>query len=242
MNSGISIVIPAYNEEVRLGKTLRHIITHCTQRKYTIEIIIVDDGSTDNTAGVVKETQKQYPDAEIHHVFYSMNRGKGYAVKQGMLQARYDWILLTDSDLATPIEELDRFLKYLQYDIIIGSRAVQGAEVVTSFHKKLLGRIGNMLINMLAVKGVKDTQCGFKLFKKRVAQKLFPLQTIDRFGFDFEILYLAQRYKYTIREIPVHWVNQPGSKVHGSDYLKTFFELLKIRWNAIKGVYPRVIE
>ncbi len=238
----LSIVIPAYNEEQRIGRTLEKIIEYIKKRKLRAEIIIVDDGSTDATSSVVQSVQKKHPRADIHHLFYTKNKGKGYAVKEGMRKAKGDWILLTDSDLATPIEELDRFLKYRTSDIIIGSRAMHDSNVQTLLHKKLLGRIGNLLISLLAVKGVKDTQCGFKLFKGSVAKKLFALQTIDRFGFDFEILFLAQRYGYAIKEIPVHWVNQPGSKVKGSDYFKTLLELFKIRWNDLRGVYPATVR
>lgn len=150
-----------------------------------------------------------------------------------MLASKGDYFLICDADLSTPIEELGNFLKY-DADIIIGSRALKSSKVKTTFYKKIMGRFGNLLINLLAVRGIKDTQCGFKLFKKK-CKILFEKQTIDRWGFDFEILHMAQKKGFSVKEKPVIWRSYQKSKVKFTDYFKTLYELMKIVLNDIKG-------
>ncbi len=229
----LSVVIPVYNEENRISKSLIEITKYLNGKKFDYEIIIVDDGSKDNTLRSIIKTNNRKIKIISHH----KNRGKGYAVKTGVLAARGDLIFMCDADLSMPITELDKFLKHKE-DIVIGSRALKQSEVKTGFIKKILGRIGHGIISLLIIKNIKDTQCGFKLFKKD-CKKIFEKQTIDRWGFDFEILFLARKLGFGIKEIPIKWTNSHGSKVKMSDYPKTLLEVLKIRLNDIRGVYDR---
>ncbi len=228
----ISVIIPAYNEGKHIGATIRTIQRYLEKKKLSHEIIIVDDGSTDNTRSEVKKFKKIILTAK------RKNRGKGYSIKEGMLLANGDYALFTDADLSTPIEELDTFLSLIQkYDIVIGSRALKGARVQNRWYRALLGKIGNVFISLIAVKGIRDTQCGFKLFRRSTIHPLFTKQTIDRFGFDFEILHIAQKKRYSIKEQPVTWINSRDTKVTILDYPKTLFELLKIEFNDLLGRY-----
>lgn len=228
----ISIIIPAYNEEDRIGKTLDRIMKYLNKKRIPNEIIVVDDGSKDRTREVTRKFKG------IILTPKRRNRGKGYSVKEGVLMSKGDYVLFTDSDLSTPIEELDRFVEEIkEFDIVIGSRALKESSVKSSWYKILLGRIGNFFISLLAVKGIKDTQCGFKLFRKETAKKLFEKQKTDGFGFDFEILYLAQKFGFLIKETPVKWVNSKESKVKAIDYPKTLIELLKIKLNDVRRLY-----
>jgi dolichyl-phosphate beta-glucosyltransferase len=230
----LSIVIPAYNEEVCIENTLHKIIKHMKSRKIQNEILVIDDGSTDKTRNIVSKI----PGIKLNNA--RKNKGKGYSVKEGMLIAKGDYLLFTDADLSTPIEEIDSFLGDIKkYDIVVASRALPQSEVKSSWYKILLGRIGNALISMLAVKSIKDTQCGFKLFTKKAAKTIFPKQTVDRWGFDFEILHIAQKLGFRIKERPVHWKATQKSKVKTTDYLKTLLELINIKLNDIRGVYGR---
>ena len=226
----LSIVVPVYNEERRISSNLSEIISYMNKKRLNHEIIIVNDGSTDNTLGILHKFNKK-----VKIISYEQNKGKGYAVKTGVLAAKGDRIFMCDADLAMPIAELDKFLKEKE-DIVIGSRSLKGSEVKTTLFKKIMGRIGNLLISALIIRGIKDTQCGFKLFDKK-CKRIFEKQTINRWGFDFEILFLARKFHYKIKEIPIKWTNMVGSKVELTDYPKTLFELLKIRFNDITGVY-----
>lgn len=232
----LSIIIPAYNEEKRIASSLKRIYEYLKKKKIDYEIIIVNDGSRDKTTEVVRKIK----DKRTRIISHKINKGKGHAVKTGMLAAKGDLLLLSDSDLSTPIEELDKLMEYIKnYDIVIGSRAMKGSDVriKQAFYKVWLGKLGNKAIQFLVAPGIKDTQCGFKLFKKNVAQRIFKKQTIDRWGFDFEILFIARKLGYTIKEFPVVWINAEGSKVKLTDYPKTFLELFKIRWNNLCGKY-----
>ncbi len=228
----LSIVIPVYNEETRLRDSLDKILKFCDYHyKNDYEVIVVDDGSTDRTRSVVKKYNVQLTKRRE-------NMGKGYSVKQGVLIARGEYILYTDSDLSTPIEELKKFMKLIiKNDIVIASRAKPDSNVKTRMHKKLLGRFSNLIISRLVVSGIDDTQCGFKLFKRDVAKKVFAKQTIYQWGFDFEILFLAKKYNYKIYEQGITWIENNESKVKLSDYPKTLSDLLKIRVNSFRGVY-----
>ncbi len=231
----LSIIIPAYNEEKRIISSLNKIYNYLNKKQIDYEVVIVNDGSRDNTVDVIKKIKNN----KTTIINNKINKGKGHAVKTGMLNAKGDLLLFTDSDLSTPIEELDKLMRYIDnYDIVIGSRSLQASDVKKkqAFYKVWLGRLGNKAIQLLAVPGIKDTQCGFKLYKRKCLN-IFKKQTINRWGFDFEILFLARKLGYKIKEVPVVWVNAEGSKVKALDYPKTFLELLKIRWNDLCGKY-----
>jgi dolichyl-phosphate beta-glucosyltransferase len=233
-NINISIVVPVYNEEKRLGKNLIKIIKFCKFNFKNYEIIVVDDGSTDNTIKICERYNKE---DNLIILKNEKNKGKGFSVNKGVLKSKGDVILFTDCDLSTPIQELNNFLKIIDnYDIIIGSRALNRSQVKIRLFKKILGKIGNMFISIF-VKNIKDTQCGFKLFKRNTINKIFTKQTINRWGFDFEILFLAQKYNFKIKEEPVKWTEDKESKVKLTDYPKTLLELIKIKYNDINGVY-----
>lgn len=223
MNPKISVIIPCYNEEERLAKSLPII------RNYfkgigisSYEIIVINDGSTDKTEEI----------ANKHSCILNQhrkNKGKWFSIREGvMMSTATDYILVTDSDLSTPISYFDEFIKeFPKYDIVIASRAITGSNVKTSWFKRIAGRISNIPISFL-VKNISDTQTGFKLFSVDIAKKIFPKCIINRWGGDVEVLYLAQKYGYRIKEYPVHWTNMPGSKVKLSDYPKTLLELFRI--------------
>lgn len=233
-NIDLSIVIPAFNEEKRLGNNLVKIVDYCKKNIKNYEIIIVDDGSSDKTIQICNKYKNT---SNIIILKNKKNMGKGFSVKKGILKSKGKLILFTDSDLSTPISELNKFLKVIsKYDLIIGSRALNTSQVETRLFKKILGRIGNIFISFF-VSDIKDTQCGFKLFKNEVAKKIFSKQTINRWGFDFEILYLAQKYKFDIKEVAVKWIEDKDSKVKLTDYPKTLLELMKIKLNNVRGIY-----
>ncbi|PIY96691.1 MAG: hypothetical protein COY66_03410 [Candidatus Kerfeldbacteria bacterium CG_4_10_14_0_8_um_filter_42_10] len=230
----ISLVIPVYNEEERIKKSLSKILPYLNQLA-DYEIIFVDDGSTDRTLLVLEE----YKNKRFRVIKNGKNCGKGYSVQQGMLRARYPVVLFSDADFSTPIEDLEKLLPHLEnYDIVIGSRGMEQSQISVhqKFYKEWLGKIGNKFIQLLVIPGIKDTQCGFKLFKKETLV-IFQKQTIKRWGFDFEILMLAHKIGFRIKEVPVRWQNDFRSKVKSSDYLKTFGELIKIKWNVLTNKY-----
>jgi len=225
----ISIVIPAYNEEERLPNTLETIIDYFEKSHKEYEIIVVDDGSSDHTGGIA---QQYNPRAKLYKL--PKNLGKGAAVRAGVEQAKGDFILFTDADLSTPITELPKLYSALEEnsDIAIGSRAIDSSliKLHQPLYRELMGKTFNKIVQFLVFKGIKDTQCGFKLFKNSVAKEIFSQAKIDGFGFDVEILYLARKKNYKIAEIPVEWHNDKKSKINPiKDSLKMFIEILKIR-------------
>jgi dolichyl-phosphate beta-glucosyltransferase len=239
----LSIVIPAYNEEHRLPDSLRKIIEFAGGCPFKTEVIVVDDGSEDRTADVVREFIKEAP---IISLLSLEHRGKGHAVRAGMLEAKGEYLFLADSDLAMPVSEVPKFLPPLNedYDIAIASREILGAvRYGEPFYRHFIGRVFNWIVRLLAVKDISDTQAGFKCFRKHAARKLFSLQTIDGWGFDVEILMVAQRYEMKIVEVPIHWYHNNDSRVRPVyDAYRMFNEVLKVRDNARKGVYERRIE
>lgn len=230
----LSIIIPAYNEARRLPPSLRAVLAYCAQHpERRVEILVIDDGSTDGTAVAAQNVDPSIRVITVNHF------GKGAAVRTGILASHGEWMLFTDSDLSTPIETLDRFWSLrTEHDIILGSRALPDSDIrkAQSRVKVLFGRFGNAMIRWLAVPGVRDTQCGFKLFHRR-CRFLFDRQRVTGWGFDFEILFLAKKYGYRIVELPVQWTNDAASKVKSSDYVRTFLDLLAIRLNDFRGFY-----
>ena len=239
----LSVVIPAYNEEGRLPKTLDSVIAYLQTRFYRAEIIVVDDGSADGTAGVVIAYQPKY--SGLRMVSNPGNRGKGFSVRHGMLEARGEIALFTDADLSTPIEEGDKLfaaLKEQGFDAAIGSRAMDRSliEVHQSVIREQAGIFFNYLVRWIMGIEFSDTQCGFKAFRRGRARIIFEQQRIGRFGFDPEILFLAKRHGLKVAEIPVRWSHDSATKVKvAADGIQMLLELLLIRWNALRGCYPR---
>lgn len=232
----LSIIIPAYNEEKRLPGTLEKIFHYLKKQKYSWEIVVCDDASTDKTVEKVKVLQKQMPHLLI--IENKVNKGKGGVVKQAMLQAQGEWRLFTDADNSTPIDQIEKLLKFKDYfPIIIGSRHLQKGSIKTPppWYRQVISYASNLLIQIVAVPGIKDTQCGFKLFKAEVVEKIFPLQTIERWSFDIELLALARKLGYDIKEVAVDWYNSPESKVRAIRALgRSLLELIKIWWRLRK--------
>lgn len=227
-----SIIVPAYNESERLKPTLLEILSYFITHKVSFEVLVVEDGSTDNTPVLVKELEREYPNLRLLQM--PQNFGKGFAVKTGMLNARGKFLLFTDADGATPIEEFARLKSAIDQgaDVAIGSRALFSADtkVEAQLHRKIIGRIFSKLVELLAVAGIADTQCGFKLFTKAAADQLFTFQKSKGFSFDVEILFLANKLGFTITEVPVNWSDKPGSKVNlVFDPLKMLIDLFRFR-------------
>jgi glycosyltransferase involved in cell wall biosynthesis len=240
----LSIVIPAYNEESRLPKTLDRIFAYLQARSYRAEVIVVDDGSSDRTAEIVSSCREKYPGLRL--VSNGKNRGKGFSVRHGMLEARGEIALFTDADLSTPIEEADKLLAALReqgYDAAMGSRAINRSliEVHQSAVREQAGIFFNRLVRWIMGIEFSDTQCGFKAFRRERTRVIFEQQRVERFGFDPEILFLAKRNGLRVAEISVRWSHDSGTKVNvAMDGIRMFLELLLIRWNAARGCYPRV--
>ncbi|MDD8030815.1 MAG: glycosyltransferase family 2 protein [Acidobacteriota bacterium] len=228
----LSIIIPACNEEKRIGLSLRIILNYLDSRRIAAEIIVVDDGSSDRTAEIAKEILAQWADSKV--ISFPKNRGKGAAVREGMLQARGELILFTDCDLSTPIVELEKFLPLIRegYQMVIASRALPDSQIKKrqSWFRERSGQVFNLLVRGLLLKGYKDTQCGFKLFQKEAARAIFSRLQTEGFAFDVEALLLAEQLGLRVAQLPVVWINSPESKVHlvkGS--CQMLFDLLKLR-------------
>jgi dolichyl-phosphate beta-glucosyltransferase len=239
----LSIIIPAYNEELRLKKSLERIRNYLAERPFTAEIIVVNDGSSDGTTRVVNEFREQLPN--LREILNKSNRGKGFSVRRGMLEATGDVILFTDADLSAPIEEADKLLAALREkdcDGAIGSRAVNRKmiEVHESGFRELAGILFNRMVRLIIGVDFADTQCGFKAFRRNRARIIFEQQLTSGFGFDPEILFLARRHGLRVVEIPVRWAHDPATKVHMfSDSVAMFLDLLVIRLNGWRGRYPK---
>jgi dolichyl-phosphate beta-glucosyltransferase len=241
----LSIIIPAYNEERRLPRGLAKIRDYLASRNLAggqAEIIVVDDGSKDHTAVIAEEWSRELPAVRV--VPNGENRGKGYSVRHGMLEARGRIALFTDADLSAPIEEADKLLAALDAgnDVAIGSRAVNRALIFghQSRLREVAGMIFNGFVRLFTGLSFQDTQCGFKAFVRERSQIIFEQQRVERFGFDPEILFLAKRHGLRSVEIPVRWAHDPATKVHVfRDSLLMFLDLVYIRWNWLIGRYPR---
>jgi dolichyl-phosphate beta-glucosyltransferase len=235
----LSIIVPSYNEEKRLGNTLEKIFSYFEKQKYEFEVIVVDDGSIDNTKDIAQKIFQKYKNGQV--LSFQKNRGKGHAVRSGVEIAKGKYILFTDADGSTPIEEFETLFSYiLEYNIAIGSRYLQKEKIKISQpkYRVFLGRFANQIIQKLFFSGIQDTQCGFKLFRNVAAKDIFSRQRIDRFGFDIEILSIAKIRGYSVIEVPVAWYNAEGSRFRPiRDVLITLRDVLRIKWNLLWGKY-----
>lgn len=236
----LTIVVPAYNESGRLEGMILEALAYMRTRANAFEIIVVDDGSTDSTSALVRRIEEAAP--EVRLIRLPRNRGKGHAVRTGVANARGAFILFADADGATPIAEMERLEKALADGaaVAIGSRALraQGVAVAARPLRRIIGRTFHGLVQLLAVRGYRDTQCGFKLFRSDVAHDLFPRLRVDRFAFDVELLVAAGIRGHAVREVPINWIHQPGSRINlVTDSARMAFDLLGIRWRAVRGEY-----
>jgi dolichyl-phosphate beta-glucosyltransferase len=235
-----SIVIPAYNEGSRLGATLEKVLGYVRAQGWNAEVIVVNDGSRDNTVEVVRGLAAKDPMLRL--LENPGNRGKGYSVRNGMLNALGEVVVFSDADLSSPIEEMPKLLTTLAAgaDIAIGSRWLR-AELQTqrqSLHRQLFGRVFNLLLRIILGLRFKDTQCGFKAFTRRAAQTILPLQRIERWGFDPEILFLARKFGFRVEEVAVLWGHSGETRIHPlMDGARMFQEMLRIRWYDLTGKY-----
>ena len=239
--TSLSIIIPAYNERTRLPATLKRLNDYMQRAGWhDWEIVVVDDGSSDGTADAAREAHAQ--NSRIRILNYTPNRGKGYAVRYGMLDSKMDWRLLTDADLSAPIEELEKLWNAVKdgvAEVAIGSRALDRSLIgvhQTGF-RETAGKMFNLVMRISIGLHIRDTQCGFKLFRGDAAEAAFGRQHIERFGFDVEALFVAQSLGYRIAEIPVRWNHVDGSKVSMWSGAQSFLDLARIRWYKISGKY-----
>jgi dolichyl-phosphate beta-glucosyltransferase len=237
----LSIIIPSYNEELRLPATLDRIASYLQTDGRAAEVLVVDDGSNDRTAAVAEAFRNKI--ALLRVVSNGVNRGKGYSVRHGMQEARGRIALFTDADLSAPIEEASKLLAALEtYDVAIGSRAMDRSliSVHESRFREFAGIIFNKIVRIILWLPFVDTQCGFKAFRRERCSILFEQQRIERFGFDPELLYLARHHGLHAVEIPVRWGHSPATKVNmWRDSIQMFIDVFTIRWNALRGRYPR---
>lgn len=236
----ISVVIPAYNEEERLIPTLKSVVSYLRSRNRKFEVLVVDDGSTDKTAVIAQELAASLQ--EIKVLQYGQNRGKGYAVRYGVQHSIGEYVLFNDADGSSPIEGIELLFDAIKNgaQIAIGSRAMNDSNttISTVWYRRAIGRVFNLLANILVIPGIKDTQCGFKMFTKKAANYVFSRQRAERFSFDVELLFIGRKGGLKITEVPINWVNIPGSKVRfGLDPLQMFFDMLRFRWNDICNRY-----
>lgn len=234
-----SVVIPAYNESARLGTSLEKVLAYVHARGWDAEVIVVDDGSRDNTAEIVLGFAAKDPIVRL--VRNPGNHGKGYSVRNGMLSAEGEVLIFSDADLSSPIEESAKLLEALQgADIAIGSRWLRTETQIQRqpLHRQIFGRIFNLLMRLILGLHFKDTQCGFKAFNRTAAQAIFPLQRIERWGFDPEILFLARKLGFRVKEVPVLWGHSGGTRINPLvDGFRMFTEMLRVRWYSITGKY-----
>ncbi len=244
-NLKLSVVIPAYNEEKRIAKTLEETDQYLRQQKYDYEIIVVDNGSNDNTCDVVRHYQETTVKNLVRLCLNKSIGAKGSAVKLGIMEyANGEYIMFMDADNATPVSEIEKFWPYLEggeYQVVIGSRYLESSDVTRKqpLYRVVLSRLSNLLIQLLAVPGIKDTQLGFKMFTARAAKDIFSLTTIPGWGFDMEVLTIARIHGYKIREVGVSWHERGGSHVPLSAYFQSLGDLLRIKLNAILGKYRK---
>lgn len=236
----LSVIIPAYNEEKRIGKTLEAISAYLNRQQFFWEIVLVNNNSKDRTVAIAEGYKRQIPYLRILH---ESRPGKGFAVTKGMLESSGDFRLFTDADNSTSIEHIEKMIPYFQqgYGVVIGSLAVPGAKIVQGggepLWRVILGKLGNKWIQLFAVWGINDTQRGFKIFTAQVVKDIFSRLTIFGWGFDVEVLAIARLKGYKIKEVPITWDNDPDSKVNIWAYPQVLLQTLKVFWNKIIGVY-----
>ncbi len=236
----LSVIIPAYNEEKNIEKTIRSVFSYLKEKNIEHEIIVVTDAPTDKTVNIIYSFKNDIPTLELINV--EKNRGKGFAVKTGMFKAKGDFRLFTDADNSTTIDHIEKMAPYLEegYDVVIASIAVKGHNVAAGSEpiwRRTFGKLGNLFIQIMVVPGIHDTQRGFKIFTAKAAENIFPKLTIERWGFDIEVLALARRFGYKIKEVPVDWKNAPESHVGLKAYFQVLMETVKIRWNLMTKKY-----
>ncbi len=241
----LSVVIPMYNEELRISSSLHRLTEYLRGQHYSYEVLLVDDGSSDRSIEVAKQELGEVPSLRV--LASDRNYGKGHAVRVGMLSAKGDYILFTDADLSTPIEELDKFWPWLEqdYDAVIGSRKMKGAEIVRHqpWLRENMGKVFTWLTNRLITRNLTDLTCGFKSFSRAAAQDIFSRQTLNDWSFDAEVLFIAQRRGLRIKEVPVRWHDERGTKVRLlRDVARSLQGLYKIRANNLRGLYGRNVR
>ena len=235
-----SIIIPAYNESERITATLESVAAYARQQQWDVEVLVVNDGSRDNTVAVVEQLARAHPFIRI--IENPGNRGKGYSVRNGMLQSRGEILLFSDADLSSPIEEAPKLFETLAAgaDVAIGSRWLR-AELQSQrqpLMRQIYGRMFNVALRLMLGLNFRDTQCGFKAFRREAAQRIFPLQKIERWGFDPEILFLARKLGFRTVEVPVRWAHSAGTRLHPlRDGMRMVWEIFRVRWYAITGQY-----
>ena len=245
MQNSLSVVIPSYNEEKRLPHTLERVAEYLQRQPgRAAEILVVNDGSSDRTAEVSRQMAGKLESGNLSMRVLDNpgNRGKGYSVRHGAAESRYDWVLFTDADLSAPIEECDKLLAAVvggSHEIAIGSRALDRSLVGVHqpFFRETMGRVFNLVVRVATGLPFADTQCGFKLFSVRAAHDIFPRQQLERFGFDVEILYLARKYGFKVAEVPVRWDDVEGTKVAALSGADAFLDILRVRKNDWLGRY-----
>jgi glycosyltransferase involved in cell wall biosynthesis len=246
MKPEFSIVVPAFNEEGRVGQTLRSIFRHVRNTARRTEVIVVDDGSSDSTMSEAQNAFAEFPEIDSRVIRYGENRGKGYAVKTGLAEARAPIALFSDADLSTPIEEFEKLVSPIlsgACDVAFGSRALDRKLIGTRqpWRREQSGKVFNLAVRVLTGLPFWDTQCGFKAFNMRVFRPLLPMMQIERFGFDVEFLYVANYRGLRLKEIPVRWNHCEGSKISVfRDSQRMFREILRVRGNSRSGVYDAI--
>lgn len=245
----LSVIIPAYKEQKHIQSTIESIYSYLTSKNVEHEIIVVTDGPGDNTKSIVDSMISSGSFSTLKHLDLPVNRGKGFAVRRAMLKAGGDYKLFTDADNATSIDHIERMMPFFSqgYDVVIGSIAVPGHTVASGsepYWRRLFGKMGNLFIQVIAVPGIHDTQRGFKIITAKAAQDIFSRMIIDRWGFDIEMLALARKLGYKIKEAPVDWKNDPDSGSHPKleAYFQVLTETMKIRLNLITGKYNKPVE
>ena len=244
MDPQYSIVIPAYNESARIGRALTEVLRTLDERGWNAEVLVVNDGSTDNTAAIVESFVAR--DARVRLLENGTNRGKGYSVRNGLLHGSGNIVMFTDADLSSPMPEAERLFDAIRdgADVAIGSRwlEVSRQTIHQPLYRQFFGRCFNMVTRMIMRLPFADTQCGFKAFRRSAAQTIFQLQRIERWGFDPEILFIALKRGYRIREVPVTWGHDERSRIsYLRDGIKMLEELVYVRWNSLIGVYDRKV-
>ena len=237
----LSVILPAYDEEARIVPSLEKRHEYLEKQDYGYEVLVVNDGSTDKTKELVQEKIKDWPHFKL--IDNKVNKGKGGVVKQGMLEASGKWRLFMDVDESVTINEIERLWPYTHdYEIVIGSRYTEGGKVTKKqpLIRRVISRGGNLLIQILIAWGIKDTQCGFKMFSERAAKEIFPLQTMERWSFDMELVAIAKKHGYKIKEVPVTWEEQAGSRLRAvKTAIRSLRDVFVIWWRKTTGKYNK---